>query len=96
MVRLKNWAGINWMKFNMEFFHLRRKNSGCHFILGAAQLENRFAGEDLRVLIDSVEFECAFTEKQANSIHNCIRRSVASRLKEVILPLYLALVRPHL
>ena len=57
------------------------------------------AERDLGVIIDSkmnMGQQCEVTVGKANHTLSCVHRCIASRDKEVILPLYATLVRPQL
>ncbi|KAJ7423894.1 hypothetical protein WISP_31553 [Willisornis vidua] len=44
----------------------------------------------------NMSHQCELTAQKANWVWGCIKSSVASRFKELVLPLYSAMVRPHL
>ncbi|GAB0180912.1 mitochondrial enolase superfamily member 1 [Grus japonensis] len=93
--RLERWACANCMKFNKakcKVLHMGQRNPKQNYRLGREWMESSPEEKDLGVLVDE---KLNMTQK-ANDVLGCIKSSVTSRLREVILLLYSTLVRPHL
>ena len=76
-----------------------RRNPRHIYRLEGAVLASSPAEKDLGVLVDeklNMSQQYALAAQKANGILGSIRRGVASRDEEVIVPLYSALVTPHL
>ncbi|GAB0186093.1 mitochondrial enolase superfamily member 1 [Grus japonensis] len=65
----------------------------------APQVKKNVKEKDLEVLVDeklNMSLQCALAAQKPNRILGCIERSMTSRLREGIVPLYSDLMRPHL
>jgi len=100
--RLERWACVNRMKFNntrCKVLHAGWGNHKHKYRLDGQSFENSFEEKDLGVLVDeklNMSRQCALAVQKANCILGCIKSRVASMSREGILPLYSALLRPHL
>ena len=90
---------MRFSKGKCKVLHVARNDCTHQYKLGADLQERSSVEKDLGVLVDSrlaVSQQCAPVAKKGSGILGCPAKNAASRVREVILPLYSALVRPHL
>jgi len=93
---------VNIMRFNKakyKVLYLGRCNPRYVYTLGEEFLESSPAAKDIGVPVDEIlkmNQQCVRAAQMANGILGSIRRGVASREREVIVPCYSAILRLQL
>jgi len=101
-VQVETWAHMNFVKFSNAKFkvlHMGQANPKHKHWLGGEWIESSPEEKDLGVLTDkklNKTWKYSLETQKTDCILGCIKRSVASKARKVILPLCSALVRPHL
>ncbi|GAB0186003.1 hypothetical protein GRJ2_001065600 [Grus japonensis] len=78
---------------------MHRCNPKHDYRLGGGWIQSSPEEKDLGDWVGeklNMSWQCVLAAQKANRVLGCITRSMASRSREVILPLYSTLMRPHL
>uniref|UniRef100_A0A8C5N1B7 Reverse transcriptase domain-containing protein n=1 Tax=Leptobrachium leishanense TaxID=445787 RepID=A0A8C5N1B7_9ANUR len=100
--KLKKWSELWQLSFNVdkcEIMHLGRKNPRAEYRIFDTVLTSTSEERDLGVIISEdlrVSSQCNRAAGNASRMLGCVGRGISSRKMEVLMPLYRALVRPHL
>uniref|UniRef100_A0A8C5M6F8 Reverse transcriptase domain-containing protein n=1 Tax=Leptobrachium leishanense TaxID=445787 RepID=A0A8C5M6F8_9ANUR len=100
--KLKKWSELWQLSFNVDkckIMHLGRKNPRAEYRIFDTVLTSTSEERDLGVIISEdlrVSSQCNRAAGNASRMLGCVGRGISSRKREVLMPLYRALVRPHL
>ncbi|TRZ26216.1 hypothetical protein HGM15179_000828 [Zosterops borbonicus] len=90
--RVERWVHVNLMEFNnarCKILHMGWGNPKHEYRLDGEWIESSLEEKDLGALSDkklSMTRQCSFAAPRANHILSCIKRTVASRSREMIFP----------
>jgi len=100
--KLIKWSEKWQMLFNFskcKCLHTGHRNEDVHYTMGGRVLSTTTTEKDLGVIISAdmkVSEQCAKAASKGNQMLGLIRRTITYKEKELILPLYKTIVRPHL
>ena len=100
--KLVKWSEKWQMLFNFgkcKCLHTGSGNTGMNYDMGGTILSKTVKEKDLGVTMNAnmkVSEQCRIAASKGNQVLGMIRRSITYKEKSLIIPLYKAIVRPHL
>ena len=100
--KLVKWSEKWQMLFNFgkcKCLHIGPGNTSMNYEMGGTILSTTVKEKDLGVTMDAnmkVSEQCRIAASKANQVLGMIRRNITYKDKSLIVPLYKAIVRPHL